>query len=107
MTVCAPVPQLPFSVSVSDWFAACRAFAVNTPPICVPSTLTVYCASPFQASSLMRRTSVSSPVPAVRLTGCWVEVEGGATAEDVAARPKSCAPALFIARASSGWLIPL
>ena len=74
VTVCAPLPQVPFSVTVSDWFSACSALAVKVPPTCTPSTLTVYWASPFQASSLIRSTSVSGPVPAVRLTGWLVDV---------------------------------
>ena len=66
-TLWAPAPQVPFSVSVSDCPSAWLDAAVSVPPTATPSTLTVYCACPFQASSLILSTIVSAPVPIVVL----------------------------------------
>ena len=60
---CGPGAKLPKTGIVSSCPAACDAPAVSVPPICSPSTLTVYCALPWNASWLIFSTSVSGPLP--------------------------------------------
>ena len=67
--MCAPVAKLPFTVVVSSWPDPCSADAVITPPICLPSTLTVYCALPWNASWLIFSTRESGPLPIVVFIG--------------------------------------
>src|SRR5215469_7517136 len=52
-------------VKVSLAPAACKAVTLSGPAIGLPSTVTVNCASPCQASSESERTSLSDPVPIV------------------------------------------
>ena len=69
VSVCVPVAKLPFTVVVSSCPDPCSDDAVSTPPICLPSTLTVYCALPWKASWLIFSTRESGPLPIVVFFG--------------------------------------
>jgi YidC/Oxa1 family membrane protein insertase len=73
----APPPQSPRSVTASSWPEPCSDTAVSTPPSCAPSTFTVYCALPCQASWLIFRARACAPLPSTVPPGGGTAAPGG------------------------------